>query len=322
MIQGFEYTRPSTIKEIVHLLEIGAKLLAGGTDLLSLLKNEVKSVRLLADLQGIPQLRGIKQLDGVVFVGAMTRLMDLAKSDIICNRFPSVASAARCVASPQIRNIATIGGNLMQDRRCLYFNQSFEWRSTLECCYKTGGSICHQAPGSKICRAPFYSDVATALVACDASACVWERGRRRELPLEELCRMHADINGTTAHEPLFLEYISLSLQSSWNSFIKESIRQSIDFPIFNAAVGVGGTESVKKVRIVAGAVAPNPILLEETSKQAVSGTDLDKLCSIAYEEIKKKSMFVREIGISMKNKQESVQSIRRLIKGLNVYLLS
>ena len=93
-------------------------------------------------------------------------------------------------ASPQIRNIATLGGNLMQERRCIYFNQSAAWRQGIPLCFQTGGSVCHQAPGSPVCRAIYYSDPATALVLYDAQAEILRGGKREILPLTELLAEH------------------------------------------------------------------------------------------------------------------------------------
>ena len=105
--------------------------------------------------------------------------------------------------SPQIRNIATVGGNIMQDRRCIYFNQPHLWRSGLAYCFKTGGSICHQIPNSPVCRAIYYSDVATALIAYEAEVEYIEEGER-------------------------------------SGFYKYAMRTTIDFPIINFAPRASG----------------------------------------------------------------------------------
>lgn len=104
-------------------------------------------------------------------------MRELARSELINTRCAAVAQAAAVTASPQIRNIATTAGNVMQDRRCIYFNQSEQWRGALPLCYKTGGEVCHQIPNSPVCRAIYYSDLATALIALDAEAGISGAGR-------------------------------------------------------------------------------------------------------------------------------------------------
>ena len=102
----------------------------------------------------------------------------------------------------QIRNIATVGGNIMQDRRCIYFNQPHLWRSGLAYCFKTGGSICHQIPNSPVCRAIYYSDVATALIAYEAEVEYIEDGETHRTDLKSLIERHSVANGLACQEHL------------------------------------------------------------------------------------------------------------------------
>lgn len=142
--------------------------IGGGTDIMPLLKNEVRDDKDFVFLKKIPELHVLEEKDGELIIGAAMTLTELAESELLNSRYAAIAQAASLTASPQIRNIATVGGNIMQDRRCIYFNQPHLWRSGLAYCFKTGGSICHQIPNSPVCRAIYYSDVATALIAYEA----------------------------------------------------------------------------------------------------------------------------------------------------------
>ena len=142
--------------------------IGGGTDIMPLLKNEVRDDKDFVFLKKIPELHVLEEKDGELIIGAAMTLTELAESALLNSRYAAIAQAASLTASPQIRNIATVGGNIMQDRRCIYFNQPHLWRSGLAYCFKTGGSICHQIPNSPVCRAIYYSDVATALIAYEA----------------------------------------------------------------------------------------------------------------------------------------------------------
>lgn len=127
--------------------------IGGGTDIMPLLKNEVRDDKDFVFLKKIPELHVLEEKDGELIIGAAMTLTELAESALLNSRYAAIAQAASLTASPQIRNIATVGGNIMQDRRCIYFNQPHLWRSGLAYCFKTGGSICHQIPNSPVCRA-------------------------------------------------------------------------------------------------------------------------------------------------------------------------
>ena len=160
---------PTTLEE-AQLYGEGTYL-GGATDLLPLLKNQVRDDRDLIFLSKIPELKEISPEGGYLKIGTAVTLSELAESTDIQTYFPALAQAAQAAASPQIRNIATIGGNIMQDRRCIYFNQSAHWRSALPMCFKTGGEMCIRdrrgtavgyGPAASVppgCGSSLYSDI-------------------------------------------------------------------------------------------------------------------------------------------------------------------
>ncbi len=176
--------------------------IGGGTDIMPLLKNEVRDDKDFVFLKKIPELHVLEEKDGELIIGATMTLTELAESALLNSRYAAIAQAASLTASPQIRNIATVGGNIMQDRRCIYFNQPHLWRSGLAYCFKTGGSICHQIPNSPVCRAIYYSDVATALIAYEAEVEYIEDGETHRTDLKSLIERHSVANGLACHEHL------------------------------------------------------------------------------------------------------------------------
>ena len=140
--------KPETLTEVLAAGRV--TYVGSGTDLMPLLKNHVRNDKNLLFLDRVSELKGIKEADGLVYIGAGETLFDITQNDLIRAKLPAISQAAGVTASPQIRNIATLGGNIMQDRRCFYFNQSEFWRSGLELCFKTGGAVCHQIPNSPV----------------------------------------------------------------------------------------------------------------------------------------------------------------------------
>ena len=327
MIQSFAYQKPREIAQAFELMQQGSVPLAGGTDLIPLLKYEVRSPATLADITLLPQLKGIEQREDTLWIGATETLEDIQRHPLVTQHFPALAFAAKCVASPQIRAVGTLGGNILQDRRCIYFNQSYSWRSSLDLCFKTGGIVCHQAPASPSCRAIYYSDVATALYALDANVHLYTQEGLQTLTVAQLCEEHALRNGTTGQKfPLVTGFSipipSLPLgQGMVNRFVKQSVRQSIDFPTFNAALSAQIGEETLQVRLVVGAIREYPVLLSETARMIEemgrADFDLEAVETAALVEIAKWGKPVQEASISVKTKRASYQGIKPLLETLS-----
>lgn len=303
------------VKTVKEVLEAGpGTYVGGGTDLMPLLKNHARDDRTLIFLHPVEELRGVREEDGYVYLGAGETLYDLSVHPLVRKRLPAVAQAAGATASPQIRNIATLGGNIMQDRRCIYFNQSQFWRSGLELCFKTGGAICHQIPNSPVCRAIYYSDVATALLAYEAEAEVAENGERTWLPLSELIRRHSQANGLACehHLPVLVTTFRMEAppEGERSGFYKYAMRASIDFPLINFALRVGGG---RPSRAVAGAVAPAPVLLEEVAAALDRGEDSEAVTVACLRDLAQFASPIREACISPSCKRMLYQQFQSLL---------
>ncbi len=144
------------------------KIVAGGTDLLPSMKQKLFTPPYLLDLRRVGELRGISATEDGVSVGALTPLSEIEHSPLIRRDYAVLHEAVKTVASPVIRNMATLGGNICLDTRCLWYNQSLLWRKSCGFCLKKDGDLCHVAPGGNFCWATFSGDTPPALLCLDA----------------------------------------------------------------------------------------------------------------------------------------------------------
>ncbi len=271
MMTAFELYQPDSVEGAVELLgRFGEEgwALAGGNDSFDWFKDRVKRPKYVVDLGGIGELKGIRETtDGGVEIGALTTLTEVERSEVIGSRYGLLASAARRVASPQIRNTGTIGGNVCQDARCWYYRYGVN-------CYRAGGNTCyadtpqgqnreHCLWGASRCVAVSPSDTAPALVALDATMVAVGPGGRREIKAEEFfIGPSVDITRMTVLEDGEV-LTGIRLPGTWSGarfyFEKVADRNTWDFPLVNVAAalrvsGSAGSERIEDIRIAAGAV--------------------------------------------------------------------
>ncbi len=189
-IPHFELVRPRSLDAALEALaRFGpeAQMVAGGTDLYPSMKQGLFAPRVLVDLKALGELDGWRfDRNGGITLGALTRISSLAESHDLAARFPVLAEAARVIASPLLRNMGTVGGNLCLDTRCLYYNQSEFWRGALGGCLKKDGDLCHVAPGGRFCWAVFSGDLAPALMVLGAEVTLaGPRGARTQRVLRK-----------------------------------------------------------------------------------------------------------------------------------------
>ena len=253
--------------EIASRLADRGWLVGGGQDTYGWLKDRAKSIDALIDLSGIESLRGIRETDDGIEIGALTTLTEVINSDIVQQRYALLSDAARQVASPQIRNIGTLGGNVSQDVRCWYYRRGLS-------CYRAGGNLCyadtpqgmnreHALFDSSRCVAAGTSDTAPALVALDATMVIQNSAGERVVSAEDFFVGPAnDIENTTIlRDGDILK--AVRIPSTWAnaSFYWEKVadRNVWDFSLVNiaAAFRLNG-DTIEDSRIVAGAVQTTP----------------------------------------------------------------
>lgn len=296
-MKPFAYIAPDSLAEALKALgREGAHPLAGGTDLIGALKRGIVAPDQLINLKSIPGLAEIRQQpDGGLAIGALARLSEIAAHPLVLQQYPILAQAIACVATPQIRNLGTLGGNLCQRPRCWYYRHpDFP-------CLRKGGNGCpavagqnryHAILGGHGCSIVHPSDTAPALIALDVRARLAGSDGPRELPLAEFfAGPEADPTRETVLQPgEILTEIQLPppLLDTRSLFLKAAERQATDFALASVAVLLASQEGkVTHARVVLGGVAPIPwrvlkaedILLE----QGISAEVIQRVCEAAVE---------------------------------------
>src|SRR5579863_6255108 len=267
----FEFRGPRTLEEAARILDgegANAMPLAGGTDLLPNMKRRQQVPRTLMSLRRIEDLHTLRLGDSGARLGACLTIAEIAGDARLRNGLTALAQAASLVATPQIRNMATLGGNLCLDTRCNYYDQNYEWRKSIGFCLKKDGTTCWVAPGSSICMAVSSTDTAPALMALGARVRLVSRSGEREVLLSDLYNLDG-LNYIRRRPDEILSEVLLGNLHGWKStYWKLRRRGSFDFPVLSVAIAVRLTASgaVEDARIVIGAVASRPLVAAEAAK--------------------------------------------------------
>ncbi|OIP35645.1 MAG: hypothetical protein AUK47_16385 [Deltaproteobacteria bacterium CG2_30_63_29] len=317
----FAYHRPRDLEEAVALLsELGpdAKLIAGGTDLLPNMKHGLLAPKHLIALDAISDLDRVEVLDdGSLSIGALTRLSDLAVHPTIRVLIPVLAEAAAEVASPQIRNMGTIGGNVCLDTRCVYYNQTQFWRSALGFCLKKDGDTCHVVKGGKQCVAACVGDTVPALIVLGAAARVLGPEGMRAVPLEALYTTPGSDHLKLARNEVIVRFeVPRPGERLRSGFFKLRLRRSIDFSSFSiaAALRLDG-RTIQDLKLAAVALNSKPRVLN-AEKLGVLGQDLTKeVMSHIGEQFQRRATPLDNINVDSQWRKEVIAVlVRRLLE--------
>ena len=267
----FEFRAPSTLEEAVRILDgerANAMPLAGGTDLLPNMKRRQQVPRTLMSLRHIQSLNGIELCDSGLRLGACLTLSDIAGEPRFRNGLTALAQAASLVATPQIRNMATLGGNICLDTRCNYYDQSYEWRKSINFCLKKDGTTCWVAPGSSKCMAVSSTDTGPALMALGARVRLVSRSGEREVTLADLYNNDGIDYIKRRPDEILAEVLLDSLHGWKSTYWKLRRRGSFDFPVLSvaAATRISRDNVVEDARIVVGSSACRPLAAVEAAK--------------------------------------------------------
>ena len=256
-MDGFEVHAARTPEEAVALYgsHEGAHYIAGGTDLVPNLKHRIVPAHHLVSLSTALR-RGWRNENGEWIIGAGTRLSELARM----KELPPLAEAAGLVAGPQIRNMGTIGGNVLLDTRCLFFNQTLFWRKSLGYCLKAEGTWCHVVGGPKTCVATQSSDTVPVLLALGARIRLLGPNGSRELDLRSLYKFNGMDHLQITEGELLTDIVVPDPGAGFRgSYTKLRMRGAIDFPQLGVAiVGTFDGDTASKLEIVVGAINPQP----------------------------------------------------------------
>ena len=267
----FRYLAPRTVEQAVQMLaQEGEQAMpvAGGTDLYPNMKRRQFTPPVLIGLRAIASLKTISgSPEQGLRIGAGVTLTTLANHPLIQEYYPALATAAGSVSTPQLRNMGTLGGNLLLDTRCNYYNQTEFWRHSIGYCMKKDGEVCLVAPGSPRCWAISSADTAPVLVSLGAQVRLVSARGERVLPVGELFRDDGLTPYTRAWDELLTE-ILLPPADGWRSvYLKLRRRGSFDFPILGVAAALRLQEdgTVADARLTLGAVASHPVEAREAA---------------------------------------------------------
>src|SRR6266699_1079914 len=270
VIAAFELYQPASVDDAIRLLDkhgADALVLAGGLDSMDWLKDRIKRPKVVVDLSQVSELKGIRDANGGLEIGAMTPLVEVVRHPMVKERFGLLMEAAELVASPQIRNQGTIGGNVSQDTRCWYYRGGWN-------CYRAGGNTCYADTPTAInrehaifdadrCVAVSPSDTAPALVALDAQMIIRNSRGERVVPAEEyFVGPGIDITRMNTLRPGDL-LTAVRIPATWAGaqfyFEKVRDRQVWDFPLVNIASAIKPDgANIGSMRLVVGAVSARP----------------------------------------------------------------
>lgn len=277
----FEHYQPATLAEAIAILaEVpGSRPVAGGTDLLVNMKHRVEQPAALVSLSRVAGLTGVRSEDGATVIGGGATLKQIQHDEELKAKFPALTQAASVVGSYRHQTMGTLAGNLCQNTRCRFFNQSVEWRSVRALCYKAGGDYCHVMKKDGVCYCTYHGDTAAALLALDAEVRIEGPAGTRQVPLGRL--YSGEGKSPLALEPAELvTAVAIPERSAANGagaggsvYLKHALRGAIDFPIVGAAVWRDSDE----VRVAFTGVDRSPLratVLEEALAGRALSTDV------------------------------------------------
>ncbi len=263
-VPGFTWSRPTSLEaalaEIAGTDRGDVLVIAGGTDAVPNLKHRLHEPKRIVHLASVRELRKVREQPAGLELGALVRLSEIAGDARIIRDYPAVARAASQVASPQIRNMGTIGGNLCLDTRCTYYNQTFFWREALGFCLKKDGTRCHVVTQGKRCVAAHSSDVAPMLIALGATVEIANASGRRMIAVEDFFvgdGIHNNVLGSgDLVTRIVLPAASRGLPMAYQ---KLRPRAAIDFPMLSvAACGAASGGLIEALTVVVSALGAKP----------------------------------------------------------------
>ena len=278
----FKLLRPRTLEEAVSLLakhsnhvtedsdgSHNVRIVAGGTDLIPSMRQKLFEPQYVLDIRHIAELNGIRDQQGSgVEIGALTSLTTIERSNVLRRHYPVLTEAAATVASPLLRNMGTVGGNICLDTRCLWYNQSLTWRKGCGFCIKKDGDLCHVAPGGTKCWAAFSGDTPPALLCLNAEIEIAGASGLRRVSLRDFYTGDGVAYRTLQPNELVTRvFLPESAADYRGVYRKLRIRGSIDYPLAGVAIVMKRSNGhVVDARLAITAVNPAPLLVKGASE--------------------------------------------------------
>ena len=273
-LSPFQYHAPTSLSGCARLLQSygeEAVLAAGGTELFVRMKlGLVKKAHLVSvsEIKGIDAVSVDKK--GALILGAGATVSALTNSSIVRKNSPALAQAAALVATTQIRNMATLGGNILQETRCFYYNRSAAWRKAVPACFKRGGDVCHVVPKGKKCFAVYQGDLAPLLIVLGSTATVFRNGKQEETPLENLFTGDGKFPFGKGEGPVLTRvHVPPMEKGAHAAYRKYRLRSGMDFPLAGVAIMIRKKAAViEDLKVCLTGVASAPIVVSKASELA------------------------------------------------------
>jgi len=285
------YLQPKTIREALDYASqhIGNfKYIAGGTDVIVNDFQSNNTLECLIDITGIDELKSVQKSGDYLKIGSLIKLSELRNHSIIKKEFPVLIEAAGSVGTPLIRNSATIGGNLLCENRCIYFNQSEWWRQSVGYCLKCSGDICIVTGTDKACYSEFVSDTAPVLISFGAKLEVIDSSGDKTVKLEDIYTGDG-VKPVNLTKTSIIKSILIPLNMGFRSvYRKVRQRESLEFTSLTTAVSVDNNNNL---RIAMSGIDPKPVLITGTkgsSKDELIKAALSKSRSVDNEMLTRK----------------------------------
>ncbi len=316
----FDYFEPKDINEAVSILqnEPAARILAGGTDLLVNMKHRVECPPVVVNIKRLADLNYIRQDNGDIRIGALTPLKEIYMTAPVKDNLPGLAQAASAVGSYHHQVMGTFGGNICQQNRCKFFNQSQWWRRSRPTCFKAGGEICHVVNKKEICYSTYCGDLAPALLALNAAIRVAGSGGEREISLKEFFTGNGiaplNLDGAEILTEIVIPRVSTK---GVLIYMKFANRASIDFPIVGTAFWAATDQNKYRVAFTAVDRKPLRALNIEACLQdkELNDENITEACDLAAKEAKpvKTSVYSashkrKMMGLLLRSAAEKTQS--------------
>jgi len=287
----FNLLRPRSIEDAVGYLAKHSgdiQIVAGGTDLLPSMKQRLFAPKYLLDIRGIEELQGIRSIPGHgTEIGALVTLTTLEDSEFIRRRYAVLHEAVATIASPILRNMGTIGGNICLDTRCLWYNQSLTWRKSCGFCIKKDGDLCHVAPGGKKCWAAFSADSPAALLCLDAEIEIAGPAGLRRIPVAEFYTNVGDARMKLESNEMLTRVLLPERTAGYRgAYRKLRLRGSIDYPLAGVAAALKKNAQglIEDARVAITGVNPAPLLVHE-ARHALAGKQCNELAAAVVGEL-------------------------------------
>uniref|UniRef100_A0A7C4EVK9 FAD-binding PCMH-type domain-containing protein n=1 Tax=Desulfomonile tiedjei TaxID=2358 RepID=A0A7C4EVK9_9BACT len=269
MLPKFSYSSPKSLREAFDAFQEArqdAVYLSGGTDLIPRLKLRLEKPTFIIDLKHIDQLKAVEETEDSLKIGALASIFDLKNNPLIKKYCPALDASLDATSCETLQMKGTIGGNLLQNTRCLFYNQSEFWRKSKGLCLKMGGEACNAVPGAKKCFSNYCSDNAAALCTVNAKVKLEGIAGERIVPLPR-------IFSNNAAKPFRLEpgeiltEILIPKQKTRGDYEKLRLRGAIDYPLLGVAFSM--SDGVGKLALIAVGAAPKVLDVKSFSEDAV-----------------------------------------------------